>query len=34
MTGVDDSGVVGLADRLWRAEVDRAPIPPITAVRP
>ena len=34
MTGVDDTGVVGLADRLWRAEVDRAPIPPITALRP
>ena len=30
MTGVDDTGVVGLADRLWRAEVDRAPIAPIT----
>ena len=34
MTGVDDTGVVGLADRLWRAEVDRTPIAPITALRP
>ena len=34
MTGVDDTGVVGLADRLWQAEVDRTPIPPITALRP
>lgn len=34
MTGVDDTGVVGLADRLWRAEVDRTPISPITALRP
>ena len=26
MTGADDTGIVGLADRLWQAEVDRAPI--------
>ena len=26
--------VVALADRLWQAEVERAPIAPITDVRP
>ena len=32
----DDDGatVVELADRLWRAEVDRTPIEPITETRP
>ena len=33
MTGVDDTGVVGLADRLWQAAVDRRPIEPITRTR-
>src|SRR5690349_18622138 len=30
----DDTGVVGLADRLWQAAVDRRPIEPITRMRP
>src|SRR3954447_21193146 len=29
----DDTGVVGLADRLWQAAVDRRPIEPITRIR-
>jgi 2-keto-4-pentenoate hydratase len=30
----DDTGVVGLADRLWQAAEDRRPIEPITRIRP
>jgi 2-keto-4-pentenoate hydratase len=30
VTGVDDTGVVELADALWQAEVERTPIGPIT----
>ena len=33
MTGVDDTGVVGLADRLWQAALDRRPVEPITRIR-
>jgi 2-keto-4-pentenoate hydratase len=29
----DDTGVVGLADRLWQAAVERRPIEPITRIR-
>src|SRR3712207_401989 len=34
MSDVDDTGVVGLADRLWQAAVDRRPIEPLTRIRP
>jgi 2-keto-4-pentenoate hydratase len=33
MTAADDTGVVGLADRLWQASVDRRPIEPLTQLR-
>lgn len=31
---VDQTNIVGLADLLWRAEVDRTPIEPLTDTRP
>ena len=34
MIGVDETGPVALADRLWQAAVDRRPIEPITRIRP
>ena len=34
MNDEDGATVVELADRLWRAEVDRTPIEPITETRP
>jgi 2-keto-4-pentenoate hydratase len=34
MSEVDGTTVVGLADRLWRAEVERTPIQPLTDIRP
>ena len=34
MSDEDRTTVVELADRLWRAEVDRTPINPITETRP
>jgi 2-keto-4-pentenoate hydratase len=34
MSVSDRTTIVGLADRLWRAQADRTPIPPITDMRP
>jgi 2-keto-4-pentenoate hydratase len=34
MSVSDGSTIVGLADRLWRAQAERTPIPPITDERP
>src|SRR5258708_29438642 len=34
MTGWADGNVAGWADRLWRAEIDRSPISPITDDHP
>ncbi len=34
MSDAQNTGVVGLADRLWQAAADRRPIEPLTRVRP
>ena len=34
VSDAQDIGIVGLADRLWQAAVDRAPIEPLTGLRP
>ena len=34
VSDVDGTTVVGLADRLWRAEAERTPIEPLTDIRP
>jgi 2-keto-4-pentenoate hydratase len=34
MDDADRTSIVELADRLWRAEVERTPIPPVTEGRP
>jgi 2-keto-4-pentenoate hydratase len=34
VSDTENTGVVGLADRLWQAAVDRRPVEPLTRVRP